>query len=69
MSASLSTTARFAPSMTLRAINASRTALSTRTQTRSCRMARSWASWFGAVELVARAALTGKTSSRLRPHT
>ena len=40
MSTSLSMTARLAPSMMLRAVNASRTALSTRTQTRSCRMAR-----------------------------
>jgi hypothetical protein len=41
MSASVSMTARLAPLMMVLAINASRTALSTRTQMRSCRMARS----------------------------
>jgi hypothetical protein len=41
MSASVSTMARFAPSMTVRATNASKTALSTRTQTRSRPSARS----------------------------
>ena len=43
MSASVSTMAAFAPSITLRATNASKTALSTPTQTRSRPIARSYA--------------------------